>query len=260
MYELGGFLMNGSAVQSKLLVDPFEVIRGILESADQAENELSDTESQMEYLFQLFSTSQGFLQSVQASLKEVEEFGRAQIYLPVSYDTLLPEELRMLMDGDPAAFNAKFREIFFDESGNVNEDAVLAALNELGAQIQASGSTIASNMYVEGVLNSKILGIELAQGRIFGGVLPDPENPDQTVDLGNTALTVTGAIPWLGDLAIEMVIDQQLIELPEVSAGEEDPFADLRSHYGESVPVPRGRIEASLDTERPTIRDRAERF
>jgi len=248
MRSLGGFLLTGGTLQAKLLTDPFEVILNIIDAAKQAGEELETAEDEIQYLTQLFSTVPSFLEAVQDSLKEMEEFARIQAYLPISYATLLPQELQDLLDGDVEAFNEAFLDLFFDENGDIREDAVLAFLDALGAQIQDSASTIATNMFFEGVLNSKLLGIELANGRIFGGVLPDPDNPGETLDFGNSAITVTGSIPWLGGLEVEAVLDQQLLDLPDAPAVGLDPFADLRTFFGDSIPLPRGRFELALDT------------
>ncbi len=248
MRSLGGFLFTGGVLQSKLLSDPFEVIANIIEEAQQAGQELGDADGELAYLFQLFSTGPAFLEAVQDHLTQMEEFARAQAYLPISYATLLPQELQDLLDGDPAAFNEAFQTTFFDGDGNIREDAVISVLNALAAEIGDSASTIASNMFFEGVLNSKVLGIELANGRLFGGVLPDPDNPGQDVNFGNTALTVTGAIPWLGGLDVEMVLDSQLMPLPDPPVSGDDPLALLRAAFGDAIQLPRGRIEASLDT------------
>ncbi len=248
MLDLGGFLMTGGVLQSKLLADPFEVIQGILDSAALAGEQLEDADGEMAYLFQLFSTVPAFLESVQDSLIEMEELARVQAYLPISYATLLPQSLQDLLDGDPEAFNEAFQATFFDSNGAIREDAVQAFFAALVAEIENSASTIASNMYLEGVLNGKLLGIELANGRVFAGVLPDPDNPGETVNFGNSAITVTGAIPWLGGLEVVAVLDQQLLALPEPPAEGDDPLAALRLTFGDSIAMPRGTFELGLDT------------
>jgi len=251
MLDLGGFLLTGGITQAKLLTDPFEVILNIIDAANQAGEELETAEDEIQYLQQLFSTVPSFLEAVQDSLTEMEEYARIQAYLPISYATLLPQELQDLLDGDIESFNEAFLDTFFDETGAIREDAVVALLGELGSQIQDSASTIAANMYVEGLLNSKLLGIELANGRIFAGVLPDPDNPGQTIDFGNSAITVTGAIPWLGGLEVEAVLDQQLIDLPAPPTSGPDPLAALRAAFGDTYPLPRGSFELALDTNAP---------
>jgi hypothetical protein len=248
MLDLGGFLMTGGVLQAKLMADPFEVIQNILDAAELAGEQLEDADGELAYLFQLFSTVPAFLESVQDSLTEMEEFARVQTYLPISYATLLPQSLQQLLDGDPAAFNEAFQATFFDANGAIREDAIQAFFAALVAEIENSASTIASNMYLEGVLNGKILGIELVNGRVFAGVLPDPDNPRETVNFGNSAITVTGAIPWLGGLEVMAVLDQQLLELPEPPVTGDDPLAALRATFGDSIPMPRGSFELALDT------------
>jgi carbon monoxide dehydrogenase subunit G len=248
MLDLGGFLVTGGVLQAKLMADPFEVIQNILDAATLGGEQLEDADGELAYLFQLFSTVPAFLEAVQDSLTEMEELARVQAYLPISYATLLPQSLQQLLDGDPAAFNEAFQATFFDASGAIREDAVQAFFAALVAEIENSASTIASNMYLEGVLNGKILGIELVNGRVFAGVLPDPENPGQTVNFGNSAITVTGAIPWLGGLEVMAVLDQQLLELPAPPVTGDDPLAALRATFGDSIPMPRGSFELALDT------------
>ena len=207
MRNLGGFLFTGGVAQAKLLADPFEVIAGILDAARRAGEELENADGELAYLMQLFSTGPAFLQAVQSSLTSMEEFARMQAYLPVSLETLLPQELIDLLDGDPAAFNEAFQQTYFDANGNIRDDAVEAIFQKISQELQQSGTTIASNAYFEGLLNSKLLGIELANGRIFAGVLPDPDDPRATIDYGNSAVTATGSIPWLGGLEVEALLD-----------------------------------------------------
>lgn len=251
MRNLGGFLATGGVLQAKLLTDPFEVISNLIDAAEQAGEELESPDDQLQYLLQLFSTVPTFLEAVQDSLKEMEEFARVQAYLPISYATLLPQQLQDLLEGNVDEFNEAFLTTFFDENGNIRDDAVLEVLDNLGDQIQDSASTIAANMFFEGVLNSKLLGIELANGRLFGGVLPDPDNPGETLDYGNSAITVTGEIPWLGGLQVEAVLDKQILDLPDPPLTGPDPLADLRAFYGDTIPLPRGRFELALDTTSP---------
>mgnify|MGYP006969344006 CR=1 FL=1 len=251
MQGLGGYLFTGGVAQAKLLADPFEVIAGILDAARQAGEELDDADGELAYLMQLFSTGPAFLEAVQDSLTQAEEFARVQAYLPVSAETLLPQALLDLLDGDPEAFNAAFQATYFDASGNIRDDAVQAVFDAIATELQTSATTIAANAYFEGLLNSKVLGIELANGRLFAGVLPDPDNPGATLDFGNAAVNLTGAIPWLGNLEVEAVLDVQPMPLPAPPVSGPDPLASLRAAFGDSVPLPRGRFELALDTAQP---------
>ncbi len=248
MRSLGGFLFTGGVYQPKLLTDPFEVINNIITTAQAAGQVFESAEDEFQYLSSLFTDGPGFLQAIQSAILEVEEFGRGQAYLPLSYETLLPQPIRDLLNGDPAAFNDAFRTEYFNPDGSINSTAVADAISSIGADIQNSGSTIATNMFFEGLINANLFGLDLANARFFGGVLPDPDNPGQTLDFGNTALTITAALPWLGNLGIEALLDTHEFTLPPVPGSGIDPFAALRAVFGDTIAIPRARLDVALDT------------
>ncbi|MEN0020289.1 MAG: hypothetical protein AAF747_05345, partial [Planctomycetota bacterium] len=248
MLANGGLLLSTGVYQPKLLVDPAVVIQAIIDRAEQTGQTFEDTDGELDFLFTLFSEGPAFLEAVQDSLLEVVEFSRAQAYLPISYSTLMPQTLQDALAGDPATFNDLFRQTYINPDGSVNFAAVEAALQTVASDIQTGAQRFAANTYIEGLLNAKLFGIELGNGRIFGGVVPDPDNPGQDLDLGLTALRVTGSIPWLAGLQVDATLDVQDFTLPAPPSMGDDPLAALRAAFGDTVPLPRAEILATLDS------------
>ena len=149
--SLGGEILNGQVLLPSLLMDP------------------GNTFNALPPLPQNPLQLPGYIGDLATILSSYSQFGRIQIFVP-SPETLLKFNfINFTGDGGPSPRIAP-------------SDAFLA---ESTAQQTADLQHLIDSIYLEGVLNAKILGIQLANG---------------TINASATSFNITGAIPWLLNL------------------------------------------------------------
>jgi hypothetical protein len=149
--QLGGTILNSQVLLPTLLSDPGNAFATLPPLPD---NPLD---------------LPGYINDLATILGSYSQLGRVQLFLP-SPETLLKFNFTTFTDDNGARPRI------------APGDAFLA---ETPAQQQADLQHLIDSMYLEGVLDAKILGIDLANGRINASA---------------QEFTIAGAIPWLLDL------------------------------------------------------------